>query len=65
MMNIDARYELMKRKEKIQLWIVWHLPKWVIYWATIRLVAFATGKRSKATPDEMKMMDALKIWEEQ
>lgn len=65
MVNIDARYELMKRREKIQLWIVWHLPKWVIYWATIRLVAFATSKRSEATPDEMKMMDALKIWEEQ
>lgn len=64
MMNIDSRYELAKRREKIQLWIVWHLPKWVIYWATIRLVAFATTK-PKVTSCELKMMDALKMWEEQ
>jgi hypothetical protein len=29
-------------KEKIWIWLAWHLPKDLVYWATIRLMSRAT-----------------------
>jgi hypothetical protein len=51
--------------EKIKLWIVWHLPRWMIYWSSIRLMANATqGKYSNQIVPELLAMDALKRWME-
>jgi len=50
-------------KEKLQLWIVYHLPKWVVYMAAIRLMAHATvGEYSNQVVPELNAMDALKRW---
>ena len=50
-------------KEKIILWFIWKLPKCVIYWASIRLIAHATtGQHSNTIVPELSAMDALQRW---
>lgn len=45
-------------------WIAWKLPKPLIYWCAIRLIAFATtGKYGKQCVPELAAMDALKRWD--
>jgi hypothetical protein len=52
--------------EKIQPWIVWRLPRWMVYWSTIRLLAHATqGKYGNQIVPDLLAMDALKRWEDQ
>ncbi|MGE5353988.1 MAG: hypothetical protein ACM3P0_18015 [Acidobacteriota bacterium] len=51
-------------KEKLIREIVWHLPKTIVYWCAIRLMAHATtGKYGSTNPNELNIMDALKRWE--
>ena len=49
---------------RISRWIAYHLPKWVVYFATIRLIAHATtGKYSNTIVPELGAMEALERWE--
>lgn len=51
-------------KEKVQMWIAWRLPRWLVKWAAVRLVAEATtGKYGTTIVPELTAMDALKRWE--
>lgn len=51
-------------KEKIIIWISWHLPKSIAYWATIRVGVHATtGEYSNQIVPELPFVDALKRWE--
>ena len=53
-----------KIKEKMMLSIVWALPKGVIYWCAIRLIANATqGEYSNQIVPDLSAMGALKRWE--
>lgn len=54
----------MKRRiEKIQLAVAWALPRWLVYWAAIRLMAHATQDQySNQIVPELTAMDALKRW---
>lgn len=46
-----------------QLAIANHLPRWIVYWATIRLGAHATtGQYSSQVVPELYFMDALERW---
>ena len=50
---------------KVSRWIAWRLPKKVVYWAAIRLIAYATsGRYGNTVVPELGAMDALKRWEE-
>jgi hypothetical protein len=50
--------------EKIIMWIVWRLPKSIVYWSAVRLGANATqGNYSNQIVPELTFMDALKRWE--
>lgn len=50
-------------QEKIIIWIVWKLPRKIIYWSAIRLFANATtGKYGDQITPELLAMDALKRW---
>ena len=50
--------------KKIQIWIVWKLPRWLIKWAAVRLIAEATtGEYSSTVVPELRAMEALKRWE--
>ena len=58
-------YEARELTEKVQTWIVWHLPRWLIYWSAIRLIAHATtGKYGGQIVPELSAMEALKRWED-
>lgn len=51
--------------EKFLLWLVWKLPKSVVYWCAIRVGAHATtGEHGSTNVGGLTFMDALKRWEE-
>jgi hypothetical protein len=52
-------------REKLARWIAWHLPKCIVYWAAVRLLAHATaGKYSETSVPDLSAMDALRRWKE-
>jgi hypothetical protein len=54
----------MKLSERFLWWIAWHLPKPIVYLATVRLAAHATsGKYGDTEVPALKVMDALDRWE--
>lgn len=49
--------------EKALNWIVWKLPKRLIYLASVRLMAHATtGKHNTTNPGELSTVEALRRW---
>lgn len=51
------------RMEKLKYTIAWMMPKWLVYYCSIRLIAHAsTGKYSNVPVPEITAMDALKSW---
>lgn len=58
------RYEWEKLKERIITAVVWALPKKIIYWSAIRLMAHATtGEHGNTVVPELTGLTALKRWE--
>lgn len=50
--------------EKIWMFIAWRLPRTLVYWCAIRLMAHATqGQYGNTVVPELAAMDALKRWE--
>ncbi len=50
-------------KEKLTMWIVWHLPRCMIVWAAIRLMAHATtGEYAHQDTSAITFADALNRW---
>lgn len=50
--------------EKLQMKVAWLMPRWLVYWCSIRLIAHATtGKFGDTIVPELPAMDALKRWE--
>lgn len=61
----EMKYEARKFSEKLQRKIVWVLPRSIVMWAYIRVVAHATtGKYGNQIVPDLKAMDALKRWDE-
>jgi hypothetical protein len=55
--------ELSDMNDKIKMKIAWVLPKWLVYWAGIRMAAHATqGEWGHEYPDDVSVMDMLKRW---
>lgn len=42
--------------------LVWWLPRRLVYWCSIRLMAHATSAYPDRTPDQITLLDALKAW---
>jgi hypothetical protein len=57
------RYDMYKVPEKVCVWIAWKLPKPLVMWCAIRLMAHATTGQYNQEPDSVSIMDALKRWE--
>jgi hypothetical protein len=50
--------------EKLQMWVAWRMPKWLVKWCAVRLMAHATqGAYSNQVVPELGAIDALKRWE--
>lgn len=49
--------------ERMWMWLAWHLPRRLVYFATMRLGAHATtGEHSKQIVPELTFMDAVERW---
>lgn len=63
LIHYRLKYALLQRREKLYFWIAWRLPKWLVYFATIRLAAHATtGEYGMTIPSELDVMEAIKRW---
>jgi hypothetical protein len=62
--RIGHGYTAAKYRERFVLALVWRLPRWLVYWCAIRLIAHATTGRygGQVVPD-LRAMDALERWE--
>lgn len=55
--------EKKKLLDKLARWIAWKLPRNVVMWAAIRLIAHATqGPYSKTDAASLEAMEALSRW---
>ena len=62
--NNMLKYWWLVKKEKLQMWVARQLPKWLVKWAAVRLIAHATtGEYSPTVVPQLTAMDALKRWE--
>lgn len=62
----NLRYEAWRRVERAQIKCAWMLPRWLVKWAAIRMMANATtGKYATQVVPDLTAMDALKRWDEQ
>lgn len=53
-----------EKKDKLQMWLAWRLPKWLVKWAAVRLMVHATtGEYGSTVVTELTAMDALKRWD--
>jgi len=43
--------------EKLKLFIVWHLPKWMIYWSTVR--AGVSVIKDYECPSDLKYFEII------
>lgn len=51
-------------RDETMLWCAHRLPRWLVRWATIRLIAHATvGKYGRTIVPELSAMEALKRWD--
>lgn len=47
-------------RSNMMMWIAWKLPRWLVYWASVRLLAHATeGKYSKTLATKITAIEAL------
>jgi hypothetical protein len=60
---ILVKWWVAQKQEAATMWIAWHLPRSLVYWATIRLTARATtGEYGQTDPTILDVMTALKRW---
>lgn len=49
--------------EKLWVWLAWRLPKELVRWASVRLMAHATTTEyAQKEPAEVSILDALRAW---
>jgi hypothetical protein len=52
-------------QERFYIWLAWHLPKELVKWAAVRLMAHATtGRYSSQVVPDLLALDMLKRWDE-
>lgn len=50
--------------EKLCIWVAWRLPKALVMWCALRVIAYATqGQYGNTVVPDLTAMDALKRWE--
>lgn len=53
-----------RQSERIAMAIAWRLPRYLVYWCAIRLMAHATtGEYGSTVVPELPAMEALKRWD--
>lgn len=49
-------------KEKILLWLVFHMPKTLVYWATIRMFSVASEYFHDKEAGTITFFDGVEAW---
>jgi hypothetical protein len=63
-MTVEVKYEAAKLSEKILMKIAWKLPKQLVMWCSIRVIAHATtGEYGNEVVAELGAMEALDRWD--
>ena len=65
MREILRERHLWMRRDYWEQAISFLLPKWLVYFATIRCAAYATVIYHDKTPDEISVFEMLKVWDSQ
>lgn len=60
---LDLTHRLYILRSNLPLEVAGMLPKWLVYWATIRLWAHSTKVHSDRTPDRVNIWEALEAWQ--
>lgn len=66
--RMPARLKLIMQRsvrmiEKVQMWIAWKMPRWLVKWCAVRLMANATqGEYCHQIVPNLSAIDALKRW---
>jgi hypothetical protein len=64
-MSWEMMWRWRKLKERATMWLVWRLPRAIVMWCAIRVAAHATtGRWSHQVVPDLRMMDAIKRWDE-
>ena len=50
-------------RDRFICWLAWKLPRRLVYWATVRLMAHATGIYNTMETGKISILDALRTWE--
>ena len=59
-----VKLRIKETKEKWYMWLAWKMPRTLVMWAAIRLIAHATqGEYSTTSYGDLSAMDALDRWE--
>jgi hypothetical protein len=60
---MNLKYDIKRLYEKVLIGIAWHLPKNLVYWCAIRVMAHSTTSQysGQIVPD-LTAIDALKRW---
>jgi hypothetical protein len=57
------RYDMRRWPEKVCMWIAWKLPRQLVLWCAVRLMAHATtGQYGNQEPGRVSILDALDRW---
>ena len=63
-LRYERQWRIQRATERVVHAIVWRLPRQVVYWAAIRVIAHATqGPYSSQNVPELRAMDALQRWD--
>ena len=62
-LKFELRYLIYRYNEKAQMFIAWHLPKWLVRWTVVRAFAKATTYAGDRHPDEIGYNDVCKAVE--
>lgn len=61
---VEVRYEATKLAEKLVMKVAWKLPKKLVMWCAVRVIAHATtGEYSNQVVPELGAMEALDRWD--
>lgn len=61
--DYHIKYKATRLRERILIWIAWHLPHDLVMWCYVRVGAHATsGKYGDEIVPDVRMMDALQRW---
>ena len=59
----SMRYRVGRMIEGATIWLAWRVPRRLAYWCAVRVNSRATVKDfPNRTPDEVSIMDALRVW---